>query len=235
MLWAIHPYDQPEDVSETVRKSFAKDSLSALKPAVRGSGWRKRENVLFRRLDNYFVSAEFKVASNREQSWVEIRIKPFELDTLLWQITKIDAHDWPLSARAFYAAMCPAPIFRKKLWDDAGLMPQSNATRLMDELDAVPAMIDKLASGPYSDFVAAVDKCGDFTMAQALSLVLEGREAEALVFAQDCADGLRTMRTKRSFVCEPGGPSRDVHELIAEWVRSVGTRMTRSTSEGESS
>lgn len=203
-----------------VRKAFAKQCLSELKAVSRGSGWQKRENVLFRRLDQWFVSAELRAASNRQTSWLVLRVKPFEADTLLWRITRVDDDGWPLSARAFYAAKCPAPLIRKIVWDDAGHTPRDNAERALAELEVVPAITDSLASGSFSDFVAETDEHGDFTVARALSLVQEGREEEALVFAQDCAEGRRRVRTKINIVCEPGARSRDVHELIADWIRS---------------
>ena len=233
MLWAIHPYEATEGVVEASRKIFARECLSALKLAVRGSGWQKRENVLFRRLSDHFVSVELKAASNQPLSWIEVRIKPFELDPLLWQITETDSRDWPLFARAFFSASCRAPIFRKIDWNDAGVTPQGNVARLLAALDGVLSMIEELAMRSYADFVDAVDTFGDFTTTRALSLILEEREVEALTYSEECLRGHRKVRSKMNFLTDSGAQTRDVHELIIDWIRTGGTRLMQPDSEGD--
>lgn len=97
------------------RKTFEKEFLAAIGPALKGTGWKKSGQRLFRELGGFFQEIDISVFLNDEKILVTQKIKPMALDLILWDILGISENaSEPLSFRSTGAFTCPGlPIYEE--------------------------------------------------------------------------------------------------------------------------
>jgi hypothetical protein len=99
------------------RRTFEKELLAALGPALKGTGWKKSGCVLFKDSGGLFQEIAISVFLNDVKIRVTQRIKPMALDPILWDILGLSENlSQPLSFRSRGAFTCLGlPIYEKLL------------------------------------------------------------------------------------------------------------------------
>ncbi|RYG98314.1 MAG: hypothetical protein EON58_07500 [Alphaproteobacteria bacterium] len=118
------------------RRAFEKELFATIGPALRGTGWKKSGQIIFRQSGEFFQDIEISVFLNEQKIRVTQRIKPMTLDVILWNILGMPENARkPLSFRSDGAFTCLAlPI------DDALL--DSPFDTVSDALVALKAIVD---------------------------------------------------------------------------------------------
>ncbi len=205
------------------RTEFNKEVMACLKSAIKGSGWRKCDNRLYRQVGDWFAGAKFKMAADCQESGVDVEVKPMAFDDLMMEIAAVpEPRKMSLGLRLNAGARCAMPVMRSRWWSDAGLTPQANVGRLLQELSEVPLLIDGLKHKSYADFLSRhrepFDRF-DYGPARIVSLICEGRTNEALAVAQVIVGNPRPRSTTIRFTGQDGR-SRRFEECAVDWLKA---------------
>lgn len=234
MLYVFPPFDNPDGIAEADRRQFANSCLKQLGLDIAKTGFKKRENVLFCRAGDFFASVTCTVASNRWESRVDIQIKPYDLDPLLWHITKLDTKGLPASARAFIGRQCQVPIWRRLTWNDKELNPSENCRKMFEAKGVIDQLIAGIANQSFADLIIAAEDLNVPRHTQVLALVLEQRFDDAKVMVKKFLDEAVPGQGGTIMISmSPDEKSRDVLEFILDWIESDDRRELVPNSNGE--
>jgi hypothetical protein len=149
-----------------------------------------------------------RFASNRNETWIEWRMKPMALDPIYLDIVGVDARRWGVASRATKVVALSVPVLETAAWEDTPLTPEENAGVILDRLAelseaAVPSYADALRQHP--------DRTRYLTL-EAVALLNENRAPEALHLLDAVASGAIIPRHTYSFTTQNG--ERDSLDLI---------------------
>lgn len=99
---------------------------------------------------------------------------------------------WDIVLRAKHLTKVEVPVFKADGWKDAELSPSENARNILRTVEKIAKEVDTTAD--FSDFISASKHASLYRVAQAKSLILEGK----LQQARDLAEKLRNGETKQS-------------------------------------
>ena len=211
------------------RKAFHNEAVAVLKRAMRGSGWRKRETRLYRQVGDWAAGAKFMVASNRQESGVEIEVKPMALDDLMWEISSACGYpgeNLPFGARFWSSARCAVPVARTRWWPDDGLTAEDTVERLFAELARAPDLIEVMKSGSFAAYLEGYREANDrfdFGSARVVAHICEGRPDTARGIAKDILENPRSRSTTLRFKGQDG-EVRQFEELALIWLDQQGRK-----------
>ncbi|WP_306397533.1 hypothetical protein [Telluria beijingensis] len=201
------------------RKTFEREMLKALAPALKGSGWKKSGHTLFRQAGAYFLQIDIGVHAIEEKTVLTHRIKPMALDPILWDILGMpeNAHE-PLSLRARGAFTCWGIAVDEVVDEgryESGIAAAASiaafARRSTSGIDAALANMDfseRLAAHPWQ-----VER-GVYAVELVVSLINDGDWEAAARLAAACEHG------ECAAMCGFSSGGKSFHRLALEWIEA---------------
>jgi hypothetical protein len=161
------------------RAAFERECLAALRPLLKASGWKKRDNVLFAEVDGFYVEAGVLVQRDKPATRVECAFKPMALDPLLWEISgEQQCLAQPLSFRSYGIGTCSThPLLAADI-ADAGDDAATVAARILPVCSSANALLrTDFGARKFSDLVAALvaqGVRGNLAITRIMALIDEG-------------------------------------------------------------
>jgi hypothetical protein len=209
------------------RRTFEKELLAALGPALKGTGWKKSGCVLFRESEGLFQEIDISVFLNDEKIRVTQRIKPMTLDPILWDILGLSENaSEPLSFRSMGAFTCLGlPIYEELLDETFGGVTDAVVALSTIAHDNEQLFERVLAGTDFSTLLAQHPnhrECGAYAVTLVTSLINDGdRDAAAhLASAYESGDFSSCMNLSSNGI--------SFHRLALDWIAS-GTLLERFT------
>jgi hypothetical protein len=202
------------------RKIFAKACSLALKDAIRGSGWRSAQGMMFREMNGWFCRVDAAVWIGRRRTTIEFRVKPMALDPLFWDICGISQNSsLPLSFRAIGSWSCRTPALSIKDIEESGLTTEIFAKRSLEWTNATSEKFNSRSTGDFLSVLRAVENVPIST--HITSLCLEEKFAEA---RELCLAGKREGGPSSGFGRFTSTGEIDFYDMALSWLSTQSSR-----------
>lgn len=203
------------------RRIFEKELLAALGPVVKGTGWKKSGQILFKESGGFFQEIDISVFLNDEKICVTQQVKPMMLDLILWDILGISENaSEPLSFRSTGAFTCPGLPIHEELIDTRDATVSDAAIALRTIADSSVKLRQKVLEGTdFSTLLAQHPnhrERGAYEVTLVTSLINDGKHDAAASLARAYASG----ELKSSMDLSCAGVS--FHSLALDWLASAG-------------
>ena len=171
------------------RTDFEKECLSRLRVLLKGTGWRKRDNLVFGEFDGCYVQADILVHRNEPRTRFECSFKPMAVDPILWEISGTpECLDQPLSFRSCGIGGCVTyPLLVTDI-EQAGATAHEVAAQVLACCSRALALLrDDFGNRPFSGLLAELQEKGargNVATSRIAALVAEGRTADARTDAE---------------------------------------------------
>jgi hypothetical protein len=200
-----------------LRKSFEKLLLKELSQVIKGSGWRKNQNTIFRQKEGYFYVATFSVYLNDEVTKIEFSVKPMGIDPLFWEITGMrDNENQPLSFRAWAAFRCPEIPIEEFFVTDGSEDESKLSNKLFNWVQSrITELNETIDKTTFSELVKNhknQKERGAYAITLITTLIAEGSLTKALELAKDYEAGQLTSGYEMSFEGTP------FYTLAIDWL-----------------
>lgn len=201
------------------RLAYERATLRALRPLVRGTAWGKRDNFVFRELEDTFFVAGLSVSRHGDKVAWRLGAKPMAVDPVFWSIMGMEENrEQPLSFRGNGAFVCSEVPIATAESLATSLPPDDMARAFLSWVDdSAGAFAGRSEQQTFSELVKSHEshrQHGAFAATLISALIAEGDQKEALRVATDFASGARST----SFVQASDGKS--FFELAESWLHS---------------
>lgn len=202
------------------RRVFEKELLAALGSAVKGTGWKKSGQILFRESDGFFHEIRISVFLNDEKIRVTQQVKPMALDLILWDILGISENAGePLSFRATGAFTCSGLPIYEELLDGPDVTVSNAVIALRTIADNNKKLFQKVLFGTnFSTLLAQHPnhrERGVYAVTLVTSLINDGHLDAAANLASAYESG--ELKSCQDFSCQ--GVS--FHRLALDWLANA--------------
>ena len=207
----------------TERKSFERDSMTALRGLCTGSFWKLKQNVVVTVIDNYFVAGKLSVYLNARRSVASLTAKPMGVDVILRRLLGItDTKPLPLSFLYQGAFTCPSPDFAIAEIEREGMSPHQVAEAFFAFVaTGAPKVVEQMRQLPYSEHLLAhpnqIER-GAYATTLVASQIQDGRLIEAQSTAMSYASGATTCCSQ--FTVD----GKTFHQLALQWLNGEHDR-----------
>jgi len=162
------------------RATFERDCLASVRSLIKGTGWRKRDNLLFAEFNGYYLEANVLVHRSEPKTRVECSFKPIEIDRILWNITgELECLSQPLSFRSFGVGVCATYPLVKATIEVAGDSPAEVAAKVIPCCSAARTeLCSALDHQTFSDLIGTLleqEAPGNLSTTYILALIGEGK------------------------------------------------------------
>jgi hypothetical protein len=171
------------------RTDFEKVCLSRLRDLLKGTGWRKRDNLVFAEVDGYYVQADVLVHKKEPKTRFECSFKPMAVDPILWEISGTpECLDEPLSFRSYCIGGCTSyPLLFADI-EQAGDDAEKVAAQILPCCSRALALLrENFGNHPFSELLAELQEQGargNVATSRIAALIAEGRTADARTAAE---------------------------------------------------
>ena len=115
-----------------LRTAFEKNLLKAVASRMKGRIWKKAQNVIFCKKNDYYYSVSIGTFRNDEKTRLSFSIKPMNIDPLFWEIMNMPENEKePLSFRTWGAFTCAEIPTEEKLILDGSANEQELAEEIV--------------------------------------------------------------------------------------------------------
>ena len=166
------------------RATFEKNCLTSLRSLIKGTGWRKRDSLLFFEFNGFYLEANVFVHRSEPQTRVECSFKPMAVDRILWNVTgEFECLVQPLSFRSFGVGVCATfPLVTADI-EVAGDSPSDVAAKVLPCCEAArKELCVALDKQPFSDLIGTLlerGARGNLSTTRIFALIGEGKLDQA--------------------------------------------------------
>jgi hypothetical protein len=166
------------------RTDFERQCLSRLRVLLKGTGWRKRDNLVFAEVDGCYVEASVLVHRSEPRTRFECSFKPMAVDPILWEISGTpECLDQPLSFRSYCIGGCMTyPLLFTDIEQPGADAAEVAAQVLPHCLRAVDRLRSDFGKRAFSALLAELAEQGargNVAASRIAALIAEGRPAAA--------------------------------------------------------
>ncbi len=202
------------------RRIFEKELLAALGPVIKGTGWKKNGQKLFKESGGFFQEIDISVFFNDEKIRVTQQVKPMALDLILWDILGISENaSEPLSFRSTGAFTCSGLPIHEELLDTRDATVSDVAIALRTIADNSVERCQKVLAG--ADFSTLLTQHphhrerGAYAVTLVTSLINDGKPDAAAGLASAYESG--ELKSCMGFSCN----DVSFHSLALDWLASA--------------
>lgn len=194
------------------RQHFCNETLQELNALTIPQNYHlpNRPQALMFTQSKHFFAACINFAFNDRLTWIEFEYQPLALMPIAWEIFFDDLMAWDVGPQGRYLAKVEppkswdivlrgkhltkveVPEFKADGWKDAELSPSENARKILSTIERIADEVD--ATADFSDFISGSRHASLYRVAQASSLILEGKVQQA----RDLAEKLRNGEMKQA-------------------------------------
>ena len=198
------------------RRSLNKSFALAIKKRINGTAWRVSKGVLFRALDDWFVSAPAAVWVLRRKTQIELMCKPMALDPVFWEIVETESNStMPLSFRYHGAWTCSTPPLIEHELDERHGDPARVADEALSWLDAQVDQFKVWTTQTFLQLLQQHPRTNSYlaTIVSTMCLLGDYTPAELI-----CNDAIKRGDACGFSVGRASGPRQTFPELALAWL-----------------